>query len=37
MTVDLKQICNKLKIFNDGTFAVFHQTDFIDIIKIIPF
>ena len=33
MTVDLKQICNKLKIFKDGTFAVFHQTDFIDIIK----
>tara|TARA_B100001939_G_scaffold272442_1_gene240212 strand:- start:1483 stop:2310 length:828 start_codon:yes stop_codon:yes gene_type:complete len=33
MTIDLKQICNKLKIFNDGTFAVFHQTDFIDIIK----
>lgn len=33
MTIDLKQICNKLKIFKDGTFAVFHQTDFIDIIK----
>ena len=36
MTVDQSKSAI-LKIFNDGTFAVFHQTDFIDIIKIIFF